>query len=303
MKKEKDYFLVILDVDKSDVACSIIKWMMNERCKELTHDRIYLLDYTISKQWDKDYLLFSERMPKVIGYLRGVPIPFEHIHIQSDIELFVEKLSKKPVIEDFILRTQKDVEDMLSDDGTLIKNVYFLYDMYDEDTPESVRDHMLAHLYSSLTTHYIKYGLVLKRKVGEWVSTLLSKKYKTHVPIPEDSSLISVSCGSPVYRMLYDIAKEAPGMTYYQLLKYASNIPYLEMDRTIAGMAGSNEEKSTKVFAVAVNVLDLTAVSRQVKDIEISLYCEFRGKIRFVWFDAFFNPARLQLLGIPPNMK
>lgn len=241
-------------------------------------------------------------MCKLLLTSRKTPVPYEHPFIHEDVIEFVKKMSLAPRLESFFLTDMQQVESFL-DDERFIKNVHFVYELEDEDTPEALKEHLYSHLLLASMASFQRSAVVLKKKLGDELARRLSKRYSMYVPAPEDSSLISVSCNSPSYLPLLKVAQQLPGLTYYQLLKFASNLPFFEMDKTVAGMAGKNEDKNVRIFAFATSILDSTDTNRAIKGLQLSLYCEFRDKIRFVWFDAFFNPARLQLLGIQPTMK
>ncbi len=229
-------------------------------------------------------------------------MPFEQPFILEDAVEFVRQASLAPTLESFFLTDLQQVEAFLQVDRP-IKNVYFFFELDDEDAPAALKEHLYSHLLLAAGLSFQRSAVVLKKKLAEELARRLSKRFGRHVPVPEDSSLVAISCDAPSYLPLVSVAQQLPGLTFYQLLKFASNLPFFEMDRTVAGMAGKNEEKAVRIFAFATSILDYSETNRQIKQLQLALYCEFRDKIRFVWFDAFFNPARLQLLGIQPTMK
>lgn len=60
---------MLLDIPKSNLPCRLIRWLLDSKIASDWKACFYLLDYTLSKQWDANYLLTSERMPKLIAYV------------------------------------------------------------------------------------------------------------------------------------------------------------------------------------------------------------------------------------------
>lgn len=69
LRDTRKFFFILLDIPKSNLPCRLLKWLLDSKLGVDWKASFFLLDYTVSKQWDANYLLSSERMPKLIAYV------------------------------------------------------------------------------------------------------------------------------------------------------------------------------------------------------------------------------------------
>jgi len=60
---------VLLDIPQSNLPCRLLRWLADAKLDTDWRSSFFLLDYTLGKQWDANYLLASERLPKLVAYV------------------------------------------------------------------------------------------------------------------------------------------------------------------------------------------------------------------------------------------
>ena len=54
---------------RSNLPCRLLRWLLDSSLKLDWKACFFLLDYTLGKQWDQNYLLASERLPKLVAFV------------------------------------------------------------------------------------------------------------------------------------------------------------------------------------------------------------------------------------------
>lgn len=80
------------------------------------------------------------------------------------------------------------------------------------------------------------------------------------------------------------------------------NIPYRELSKELFMHSFSILNRYT-VFSFITKAMDTSALNNDIKRLSLRLYCEFRDNLLITWNDGYFNPARLNMVGIAPSLK
>lgn len=301
ISRKKDFYILILDMPNTNVVCQLLNWFVEDKIEK---SEIILVDYQAAASWRAKAGLQSERLPKLFAFHQQTIIPYENLFVKSDVLSFAKQIKSVKSLDQLTLDSSAGIEKFLNGPEE-IKTVLFFYEL-DEDN-QDVQEMIRVYILSTMSSTFQKTRLITKKKFGDEISTIVSKVTKKPVPMPEDYSILSISCDSPVYTSLQYLSTKLKQVTLPQLIKFAANLPTLELDKLLAGIAGNktspDDIHGTKVFAIANNILDYGSINQKINQIERELYCDFRGQVRFVWSDAFFNPARLSLLGHTPSLN
>lgn len=79
-------------------------------------------------------------------------------------------------------------------------------------------------------------------------------------------------------------------------------MPYRELSKDLFMHSFSILNRYT-VFSFITKATDTSAANNDIKQLSLKLYCQFREKVLITWNDGYFNPARLNMVGITPSLK
>lgn len=233
-------------------------------------------------------------------------MPFEHLFDREEISAFFRNTSSVTGLSQFQLKTKSDIDHFLDSQKSRasIKNVFLLYD---QDDSIAIKQ-MTKYFYYTLGSIFVKSAYITDSKLLPYLADLVLKEYGKPLYGTDDKTLISLACDGPHVVSLDAYEKLASTLTMFQTMKLAAGIPSLELDSTAAQMAGVDHDGSIdlglRIFTIVTKIIDYNQdMIKKINRIEREIYCEFRGKVRITWVDGYFNPARMNLLGLEPHMS
>ena len=291
-------------MENSNLPCKLLWWLRNQ----VNPSQILLVDYYSSKHWRGKVGFNSDRLPKLFALSLGFVTPYEHLFVQDEVINFVKRIQKTKSLDNFILKTEAQVEEFLNK-PTNIKHVFYFFDLAENDPDDdSKKDQIMAYMLTTLASDFLDTRIVTSMKIASTLTQSVAKKYQKNIPSPDEFSLLEISCGKPLYVLLTPLANQMHNVTLTQFLRYVANVPSMELDKTSAGLAVSRSEKQESgkgklVFTISTKITDYSEVNKRINSWLRELYCDFRSNVHLAWVDTFFNPARLSLMGHNPSQK
>jgi hypothetical protein len=309
--KQPPFLVVILDIEKTNLACELLEWLFPKvgdgPIHGLKKDQIILIDQMKAGDWKSKVGFSSERLPKLYVLSQQIVIPYNHLFVKDEVITFISRIKQVTSIEDFVISNIGHIEKALKDERT-IKNIIFIYKDEAEDEETDKKEMILAYMMNSLTSTFAMSRLVTSRKVADQLMQKVNAAMKLSLSVPDDMTLLNLACGTTQYVSIEKIAQTHKDLNLVQLLNFAANTPSLELDKVIAGLAGSGNRTENdpapgvKTFTIAINLSDPSQeIHKMVNSILRGLYCDFRDNVKLTWVDAYFNPARVAMMGHNPG--
>lgn len=309
--KQPPFLVVILDIERTNLGCQLLNWLFpsdsSSPVQGLRKDQVILIDQMKAGDWKSKAGFSSERLPKLFVLSQQIVIPYNHLFVKEEVLTFINRIKQVSSLEDFVLANPSHIEKLLKDERQ-IKNVFFIFKDEADDEETDKRDMVLAYMMNSLSSTFVMSRLVTSRKIADQLIQKVNGQMKGSLPVPEDMTLLNLACGTTKYVSLEKVASTYKDLNLVQLMNFVANTPSLELDKVSAGLAGSGNKTDqenapgVKTFSIAVNLIDPNQeVHKMVNSILRGLYCDFRDTVKLSWVDAYFNPARLAMMGHTPG--
>lgn len=307
------FLVVILDIERTNLGCTLLEWLFpasgENPVSGLSKEQVVLIDQMKAGDWKAKAGFTSERLPKLFVLSQQIVIPYNHLFVKEEVITFISRIKQVTALEDFIISTPSHIEKIMKDERS-IKNIFFLFKDEADDEETDKRDMILAYMMNSLSSTFMMTRVVTSRKIADQLIQRVNSAFKEVLPVPEDMTLLNLACGTTKYLSLEKMSKSYTNLNLVQLMSLVANTPSLELDKVSAGLAGSGNKTDqdvtpgVKTFTIAVNVNDKSQeLHKMVNSILRGLYCDFRDTVKLTWVDAYFNPARLAMMGHTPGTQ
>ena len=135
-------------------------------------------------------------------------MPFDSIGLEDNFKTYVKQTIKPLEFDDFVLTSPQDIDLKLATHTTdSIQNIFFFYELDDDEDGRSIRLQVKDYLLYSLGSVGSLTRIISNRKTAEYFIRKVNKAYSSSISVPEDFSLVSIACGKPIYTPLSNPAR------------------------------------------------------------------------------------------------